>query len=172
MLLRCFPSWWFLMVVHLVRYPHILLHCDFSWWSSTCPSQDGDVGPEQLREQDGLRHCWPQAGTVRRDLEQDEEHDGQSRVQGGFRREQFALLPAAGWMGDNWLKKSDSMLWWKGCKFFVVTMEVHVDTLFDSLDKVCMVLSRPLSAPLRMPISGFCKIDVNSANYDFCLIAS
>merc|ERR1712232_1311544 len=35
---------------------------------------------------------------------------------------------------------------------------MHVDTLCDVLDKVCKVPSRPISAPMRMPISGIYKI--------------
>ena len=40
------------------------------------------------------------------------------------------------------------------CKVFVETMEFHVGTMFDVLDTVCMVPSRPLRAPLHMPMSG------------------
>merc|ERR1712064_88567 len=68
------------------------------------------------------------------------------------------VLPISGWMGDNLLKKSENMPWWKGTKVFVETTEFHVDTLYDVLDKVCKVPSRPLSAAMRMPISGIYKI--------------
>jgi len=50
------------------------------------------------------------------------------------------------------------MAWWKGTKVFVDAEEFHVDTLYDVLDKVCKVPSRPLTAPMRMPISGIYKI--------------
>ena len=66
------------------------------------------------------------------------------------------VLPIAGWMGL--LKKSDNMPWWKGMKVFTETTDFHVDTLYDMLDKVCKVSSRPLSAPMRMLISGIYKI--------------
>ena len=33
-----------------------------------------------------------------------------------------------------------------------------VKTLYDLLDKVCRVPERPVSAPMRMPISGIYKI--------------
>jgi len=36
--------------------------------------------------------------------------------------------------------------------------KVHVDTLHDVLDKICRVPERPISAPMRMPISGIYKI--------------
>ena len=68
------------------------------------------------------------------------------------------VLPISGWMGDNLLKKSENMAWWKGTKVFVDAEEFHVDTLYDVLDKVCKVPSRPLTAPMRMPISGIYKI--------------
>merc|ERR1712135_113493 len=68
------------------------------------------------------------------------------------------VLPISGWMGDNLLKKSENMPWWKGTKVFVETTEFHVDTLYDVLDKVYKVPSRPLSAAMRMPISGIYKI--------------
>merc|ERR1711977_701034 len=35
---------------------------------------------------------------------------------------------------------------------------IHIDTLYDVLDKLCRVPERPSSAPMRMPISGIYKI--------------
>ena len=43
-------------------------------------------------------------------------------------------------------------------KAIVDAEEFHVDTLYDVLDKVRKVPSRPLPAPMRMPISGIYKI--------------
>ena len=54
------------------------------------------------------------------------------------------VLPIAGWMG-NLLEKSDNMPWWKGMKVFAETTEFHLPF-------------RPLSAPMRMLISGIYKI--------------
>ena len=82
------------------------------------------------------------------------------------------VLPMADWTGESLLKKSDDMLGWKGAVVFVDTTEIHPDTLYDVLDKVCKLPSRPLSAPMRMPISGIYKIDVNSVKYDSHLICS
>merc|ERR1712146_365295 len=62
------------------------------------------------------------------------------------------MMPISGWMGDNLLKKSDNMAWWKGAEM------LHIDTLYDALDKMCRVPERPVSAPMRMPISGIYKI--------------
>merc|ERR1719240_2378029 len=69
------------------------------------------------------------------------------------------MLPISGWMGDNLLKKSDKMGWWKGADIIVGSSEkLHVDTLYDCLDKMCRVPERPTTAPMRMPISGIYKI--------------
>merc|ERR1719481_2101657 len=35
---------------------------------------------------------------------------------------------------------------------------IHCDTIYDVLDKLCRVPERPVSAPMRMPISGIYKI--------------
>jgi len=70
------------------------------------------------------------------------------------------ILPISGWIGDNLLKKSEKMTWWEG-----ITVEwgskcekIHVNTMYDFLDKVCRIPERPISAPMRMPISGIYKI--------------
>jgi elongation factor 1-alpha len=67
-------------------------------------------------------------------------------------------LPISGWMGDNLLKKSDNMTWWKGMDVAIGKETIHCDTLYDVLDKLCRVPERPTSAPMRMPISGIYKI--------------
>jgi len=76
---------------------------------------------------------------------------------------QVPFLPISGWMGDNLLKCQDAtgkanMPWWTGCDVDCEGTVVHVDTLHDFLDKVCKVPMRPMSAPMRMPISGIYKI--------------
>jgi len=73
------------------------------------------------------------------------------------------FLPISGWMGDNLLKKQDhkgtvNMDWWAGNDIEVGSEKIHVDTVYDFLDKVCRVPVRPMSAPMRMPISGIYKI--------------
>merc|ERR1712000_345067 len=68
------------------------------------------------------------------------------------------VLPISGWMGDNLLKKSTNMDWWKGMDVLVGKESLHVETLFDVLDEVCRIPERPISAPMRMPISGIYKI--------------
>merc|ERR1712166_600988 len=76
---------------------------------------------------------------------------------------QIPFLPISGWMGDNLLKCEDSkgvknMGWWTGNDVDCNGAPMHVDTVYDFLDKVCKVPERPCSAPMRMPISGIYKI--------------
>merc|ERR1712014_261585 len=68
------------------------------------------------------------------------------------------VMPISGWMGDNLLKKSDNMAWWKGQDIEYGKETIHCDTVYDVLDKLCRVPERPISAPMRMPISGIYKI--------------
>merc|ERR1712170_239499 len=51
------------------------------------------------------------------------------------------------------------MSWFTGTDVIVGASEkIHIDTLYDALDKMCRVPERPTSAPMRMPISGIYKI--------------
>jgi len=70
------------------------------------------------------------------------------------------IVPISGWMGDNLLKKSENMGWWSGVDIEVgaAKEKIHVDTVYDFLDKVCRIPERPRDAPMRMPISGIYKI--------------
>ena len=61
-------------------------------------------------------------------------------------------------MGDNLLKKSENMGWWKGMDVCVGKETIHVDTLYDCFNNFFRVPERPSSAPMRMPISGIYKI--------------
>ena len=53
--------------------------------------------------------------------------------------EKTPVLPVSGWMGDNFLKKSDSMPQEKGTKNLSGRSGVSMETLYDVLDKVCPV---------------------------------
>merc|ERR1719487_1781552 len=76
-----------------------------------------------------------------------------------FIEKNVPFMPISGWMGDNLLKKSDKMTWWSGTEVLVGESEkIHVDTVYDVLDKVCRIPERPKNAPMRMPISGIYKI--------------
>merc|ERR1711963_782287 len=56
------------------------------------------------------------------------------------------VMPISGWMGDNLLKKSDNMAWWKGQDIEYGKETIHVDTVYDVLVcdtfKNCEGLSR------------------------------
>jgi len=68
--------------------------------------------------------------------------------------ENVPILPISGWMGDNLIEKSDKMKWWKGLDLKNEDKSVHVDTLFDVLDKFVTLPKREDTAALRMPVSG------------------
>jgi len=67
-------------------------------------------------------------------------------------------MPISGWCGDNLVKKTTNMAWWKGADVKVGTDTIHVDTLYDCFNSMCRVPSRPRDAPMRLPISGIYKI--------------
>merc|ERR1712190_276378 len=68
------------------------------------------------------------------------------------------FLPISGWMGDNLLKKSENMGWWKGMDVEVGKENVHVDTLYDALNNFITRPERKVDAAMRLPISGIYKI--------------
>jgi len=68
------------------------------------------------------------------------------------------FMPISGWVGDNLLKKSDKMPWWKGADVKSQKKPVHCDTLLDCLEHMVKIPKRPLKKPLRMPVSGIYKI--------------
>eukprot|EP00343_Euplotes_focardii_P007109 CAMPEP_0205822666 /NCGR_PEP_ID=MMETSP0206-20130828/13458_1 /ASSEMBLY_ACC=CAM_ASM_000279 /TAXON_ID=36767 /ORGANISM="Euplotes focardii, Strain TN1" /LENGTH=468 /DNA_ID=CAMNT_0053119121 /DNA_START=62 /DNA_END=1468 /DNA_ORIENTATION=+ len=69
------------------------------------------------------------------------------------------VLPISGWKGDNLLKPSDNMKWWKGVTVKLgKKKKVHVHTLYDALDKMVSVPKRDTVGKTRMPVSGVYKI--------------
>merc|ERR1712037_339963 len=56
------------------------------------------------------------------------------------------------------LKKSENMAWWKGMDIEVSKETIHVDTLYDVLDKMVALPARDTAKPMRTPISGIYKI--------------
>ena len=77
-----------------------------------------------------------------------------------FVEKNVPVLPISGWIGDNLLKKSDKMAWWKGQDIVVEQdkTNLHVDTLVDALDKMVRLPERKNDAAMRMPVSGVYKI--------------
>jgi elongation factor 1-alpha len=70
------------------------------------------------------------------------------------------IIPISGWQGDNLIKKSDKMPWWKGADVKVggTGEKVHVETLLDALEKCVALPQREVNKALRVPISGIYKI--------------
>jgi elongation factor 1-alpha len=67
------------------------------------------------------------------------------------------VLPISGWIGDNLIKKSEKMPWWKGAdvKRDVKDKEtIHIETLHDALDKYVTIPARPMDKPLRIPVGS------------------
>jgi len=77
-----------------------------------------------------------------------------------FIADSVPILPISGWIGDNLLKKSDNMSWWKGADVIPLgeKEKIHIDTLQDALEKMVKVPKRDLTAKLRLPLSGVYKI--------------
>jgi len=68
-------------------------------------------------------------------------------------------MAISGWCGDNLVKETTNMSWWKGQKVKVDGAdEMTVVTLYDCLDKMCRIPPRPVDAAMRLPISGIYKI--------------
>mmetsp|Transcript_3519 Transcript_3519/g.9543 ORF Transcript_3519/g.9543 Transcript_3519/m.9543 type:complete len:466 (-) Transcript_3519:42-1439(-) len=72
------------------------------------------------------------------------------------------IIPISGWKGDNLLKKSENMAWWKGQDVTVgpkgKEQKIHIDTLKEALDNVVRVPPRPTDKPFRMPVSAVLNI--------------
>lgn len=69
------------------------------------------------------------------------------------------FLPISGWIGDNLFKKSEKMPWWKGVDVAIRGGgSVHVETLYEALDKMVQPPIRNRAAPLRIPLSGYMSI--------------
>jgi len=68
------------------------------------------------------------------------------------------FMPISGWVGDNLMKKSEKMAWWKGVTVKSQKKPVECVTLYDCLDKMVKIPKRPADKALRMPVSGVYKI--------------
>jgi len=68
-------------------------------------------------------------------------------------------IPISGWKGDNLIKPSTNMPWFK--KWTATTpsgVKVSGITLFEALDQFVEPVARDLDKPLRMPLSGCIKM--------------
>nr|ACF24598.1 translation elongation factor 1A-like [Lotharella vacuolata] len=76
-----------------------------------------------------------------------------------FLEKSVPFLPLSGYEAQNLLKKSDKMDWWKGNDIVTSWGEkVHVDCIYDFLEKCVKAPERVYNAPLRIPIAGVYKI--------------
>jgi elongation factor 1-alpha len=77
----------------------------------------------------------------------------------GFVNNRVPIIPISGWKGDNLIKKSENMDWWKGVEVVSAPgSKCMVHTLLDALNDMVVVPKRDLDKPLRVPISGVYKI--------------
>jgi len=76
----------------------------------------------------------------------------------GWKKDKVAhvpFIPMSGFNGDNLLKKSENMDWWKGAEVKNLNGEtVLVNTVYDALEKMVCFPKRNLDADLRVPVSG------------------
>jgi elongation factor 1-alpha len=85
-------------------------------------------------------------------------------IQSGWRKDQvekeIPFIPTSGFHGENVLKQSDKMPWWKGTsvKAGSKNENVTVTCLIDAFDKMVNLPPRNFEAPLRMPISQVLSI--------------
>merc|ERR1712146_156861 len=80
-----------------------------------------------------------------------------------FVDEGLPILPISGWMGDNLIKKSEKMDWWKGVEVVMGGTagggdKLKVETLLDCLENLVKPPKRDSSGKMRVPLSGVYKI--------------
>ncbi|ORZ32070.1 elongation factor alpha-like protein [Catenaria anguillulae PL171] len=76
-----------------------------------------------------------------------------------FVEQSVPVIPISGWMGDNLLKQSTNMTWWKGQEVVHPNGSKHtIVTLLNALNEFADLPSRKGDANLRVPISGIYKI--------------
>eukprot|EP00916_Digyalum_oweni_P017996 GHVL01030063.1.p1 GENE.GHVL01030063.1~~GHVL01030063.1.p1 ORF type:complete len:463 (+),score=92.06 GHVL01030063.1:73-1461(+) len=76
-----------------------------------------------------------------------------------FVEKSVPVIPISGWIGDNLIKVSNKMDWYKGGEFEAADKtKAQVHTLLDALEKLIKLPERPINAAMRMPVSGIYKI--------------
>ena len=71
------------------------------------------------------------------------------------------IIPMAGSLGENILKKSDKMPWWNGVDVNITTKpgeKAHVNCLLDCLNNLVNIPPRKVDTPMRAPVSQVLKI--------------
>lgn len=80
----------------------------------------------------------------------------------GYNPKAVAILPISGWHGDNMVKSSDNMAWYKGWTIESVGADKKPHkgsgkTLLEALDNI-QPPKRPTEKPLRLPLQDVYKI--------------
>jgi len=75
----------------------------------------------------------------------------------GYNPAAIAFVPISGWHGDNMLKTSDNMSWYKGWAVERKEGKANGTTLLEALDSV-IPPARPTDKPLRLPLQDVYKI--------------
>merc|ERR1712167_79563 len=73
-------------------------------------------------------------------------------------KKEFPFVPISGWEGDNLVKKTEKMPWYKGCDLTIDGASIHVDTLKDCFNDACFPPKRTDDAAMRTCVSGVSKI--------------
>lgn len=75
----------------------------------------------------------------------------------GYNPSAVPFVPISGWCGDNMLKTSDNMTWYKGWNVERKEGKANGTTLLEALDSV-VPPARPTNKPLRLPLQDVYKI--------------
>ena len=76
----------------------------------------------------------------------------------GYKTKKIPFIPMSGWKGDNLVKPSTNMAWYKGFSVKIKKEIIEGVTLIDALEKVIKEPKRPNNKQFIMPISGVYKI--------------
>jgi len=77
----------------------------------------------------------------------------------GYIAKSIPIVPISGWCGDNLIKKSANMDWWKGMEVTCVDKsKITVETLLDCFNNMVKPPARDNTKAMRTPVSGVYKI--------------
>jgi elongation factor 1-alpha len=71
---------------------------------------------------------------------------------------EFPFIPISGWEGDNLVKKSENLTWYKGCDLEINGEKIHIHTLKEAFNDACFPPVRNLTGAMRCCVSGCYKI--------------
>jgi elongation factor 1-alpha len=76
----------------------------------------------------------------------------------GYKTKKIPFIPLSGWKGDNLVKISENMKWYKGWTAKIKKEKITGHTLVEALEKVVRAPKRATKKAFRMPVSGVYKI--------------